>query len=174
MTKNNSVVAIFKSHIEAETAVKELQQAGFDMKKLSIVGRDYHTDENVVGYYNTEDRMKYWGKLGAFLGRFLGPAVWLRVLFCSRCRPAAIRRTHCRLYRRGAGRRGGGGRFERARCRALQHGHSQGQYSDIRRAKELALKGIHYVDVGTSGGVWGFERGYCMMIGGDSKGRSTT
>src|ERR1035441_6206392 len=40
---------------------------------------------------------------------------------------------------------------------------------DIRRAKELAAKGIHYVDVGTSGGVWGFERGYCMMIGGDSK-----
>ena len=37
---------------------------------------------------------------------------------------------------------------------------------DIRRAKELTPKGIHYVDVGTSGGVWGFERGYCMMIGG--------
>src|SRR5215813_14012164 len=36
---------------------------------------------------------------------------------------------------------------------------------DIRRAKELASKGIHYVDVGTSGGVWGLERGYCMMIG---------
>ena len=72
MTKNNSVVAIFKSHTEAETAVKELQQAGFDMKKLSIVGRDYHTDENVVGYYNTGDRMKYWGKLGAFLGGFWG------------------------------------------------------------------------------------------------------
>ncbi len=40
---------------------------------------------------------------------------------------------------------------------------------DIRRAKELASKAIHYVDVGTSGGVWGFERGYCMMIGGDLK-----
>jgi 6-phosphogluconate dehydrogenase len=40
---------------------------------------------------------------------------------------------------------------------------------DIRRAKELTPKGIHYVDVGTSGGVWGFERGYCMMIGGDTK-----
>jgi 6-phosphogluconate dehydrogenase len=40
---------------------------------------------------------------------------------------------------------------------------------DIRRAKELLSKGIHYIDVGTSGGVWGFERGYCMMIGGDSK-----
>jgi 6-phosphogluconate dehydrogenase len=39
---------------------------------------------------------------------------------------------------------------------------------DIRRAKELATKGIHYVDVGTSGGVWGLERGYCMMIGGES------
>jgi 6-phosphogluconate dehydrogenase len=38
---------------------------------------------------------------------------------------------------------------------------------DIRRAKELAPKGLHYVDVGTSGGVWGAERGYCMMIGGD-------
>jgi len=39
---------------------------------------------------------------------------------------------------------------------------------DIRRAKELASKGIHYVDVGTSGGVWGLERGYCMMIGGEA------
>src|SRR4029077_3571264 len=38
---------------------------------------------------------------------------------------------------------------------------------DIRRAKELATKNIHYVDVGTSGGVWGLERGYCMMIGGE-------
>jgi 6-phosphogluconate dehydrogenase len=40
---------------------------------------------------------------------------------------------------------------------------------DVRRAKELAAKGIHYVDVGTSGGVWGLERGYCMMIGGENQ-----
>jgi len=40
---------------------------------------------------------------------------------------------------------------------------------DIRRAKELAVKRIHYVDVGTSGGVWGLERGYCMMIGGEAE-----
>ncbi len=40
---------------------------------------------------------------------------------------------------------------------------------DIRRARELADKGIHYVDVGTSGGVWGLERGYCMMIGGGTE-----
>lgn len=38
---------------------------------------------------------------------------------------------------------------------------------DVRRGKELAAKGIHYVDVGTSGGVWGFERGYCLMVGGE-------
>jgi uncharacterized membrane protein len=74
MNKNscNSVVAIYKSHAEAEIAVKELQQSGFDMKKLSIVGRDYHTDEHVVGYYNTGDRMKHWGKTGAFWGGIWG------------------------------------------------------------------------------------------------------
>ena len=72
MTKNSAVVAIYKSHIEAEAAVRELQQSGFDMKKLSIVGRDYHTDENVVGYYNAGDRMKYWGKTGAFWGGIWG------------------------------------------------------------------------------------------------------
>ena len=42
------------------------------MHSLSIVGKDYHTDENVVGYYNTGDRMKYWGKIGAFWGGFWG------------------------------------------------------------------------------------------------------
>ena len=40
---------------------------------------------------------------------------------------------------------------------------------DIRRTKELVPKGIHYVDVGTSGGVWGLTRGYCMMIGGEAQ-----
>ena len=50
MNKNNSIVAIYPSHTAAEAAVKELQQSGFDMKKLSIVGRDHHTDEHVVGY----------------------------------------------------------------------------------------------------------------------------
>ncbi len=70
--KNNAVVAIYKSHTEAEAAVKELQQSGFDMNKLSIVGRDSHTDEQVIGYYNTGDRMKHWGKLGAFWGGIWG------------------------------------------------------------------------------------------------------
>jgi len=74
MQKYNSVVTIYKSHAEAEAAVKELQKSGFDMKKLSIVGRDYQTEEHVVGYYNAGDRMKYWGKLGAFWGGVWG---WL-------------------------------------------------------------------------------------------------
>ena len=68
----NAVVAIYKSHTEAEAAVKELQRSGFDMKKLSIVGRDEHRDEHVIGYYNAGDRMKYWGKTGAFWGGFWG------------------------------------------------------------------------------------------------------
>jgi uncharacterized membrane protein len=72
MKNNKSIVAIYPSHTAAEVAVKELQQSGFDMKKLSIVGRDYHTDEHVVGYYNTGDRMKVWGKTGAFWGGFWG------------------------------------------------------------------------------------------------------
>ena len=72
MSDKNSVVAVFESHDKAEDAVRELQKSGFDMKKLSIVGRDYHTDEHVVGYYNAGDRMKYWGKLGAFWGGFWG------------------------------------------------------------------------------------------------------
>ena len=68
MSKQNSTVAIFDDHTGAEHAVKELQEAGFDIKKLSLVGKDYHSDEHVVGYYNTGDRMRYWGKLGAFWG----------------------------------------------------------------------------------------------------------
>jgi len=72
MDKKNLTVAICESHASAEEAVKELQKSGFDMKKLSIVGKDYHTEEDVVGYYNTGDRMKKWGKLGALWGGFWG------------------------------------------------------------------------------------------------------
>ena len=56
----------------AEEALKELQRSGFDTKKLSIVGKDYHTEEHVVGYYNAGGRMKRWGKSGAFWGTVSG------------------------------------------------------------------------------------------------------
>ena len=72
MSNSNSVVAVFESHDQAENAIRELQRDGFDMQKLSIVGKDYHTEEHVVGYYTTGDRMAYWGKLGAFWGGFWG------------------------------------------------------------------------------------------------------
>lgn len=72
MTEHNAVVGIFNSHTEAEASIKELQLAGFDMNKLSIVGKDYHTEEHVVGFYNAGDRMKVWGKQGAFWGGFWG------------------------------------------------------------------------------------------------------
>jgi hypothetical protein len=72
MTRENAVVAIYHTHTDAEAAVKELQKAGYDMTKLSIVGKDYHTEEHVTGYYTTGDRMKYWGKLGAFWGGVWG------------------------------------------------------------------------------------------------------
>ena len=72
MSTQNSVVAVFRTHTEADQAVKELQRSGVDMRKLSVVGKGYHTDEQPVGYYNTGDRMKYWGKIGAFWGGFWG------------------------------------------------------------------------------------------------------
>jgi len=74
MSQANAVVGIYKTHTQAEEAIKELQKSGFDMQHLSIVGKDYHSEEHVVGYYNTGDRMKYWGKMGAFWGGIWG---WL-------------------------------------------------------------------------------------------------
>ena len=70
--KISSVVVIFRAHTEAEAAVKELQKSGFDMRRVSIIGRDYHAEEHVAGYYNTGDRAAYWGKTGAFWGGLWG------------------------------------------------------------------------------------------------------
>ena len=72
MTNENAIVAVYNDHIHAEQAVDQLKKTGFDMTKVSIVGKDYHTEENVVGYYNAGDRMKYWGKMGAFWGGVWG------------------------------------------------------------------------------------------------------
>ena len=62
-TNESNCVAVFDRHQDAEAAIRDLQRAGFDMKKLSIIGRDYHTEEHAVGFYNAGDRVKYWGKL---------------------------------------------------------------------------------------------------------------
>ena len=80
MDEHNAVVAIYNTHTEAEAAIKELKRAAFNIEKLSIVGKDYHTEEHVVGYYNAGDRMKYWGKLGALWGSIWGGSLALRSL----------------------------------------------------------------------------------------------
>ena len=68
MSNVESVVAVYEMHEDAERAVKHLQEAGIDMTAVSIAAKDSHTEEHVVGYYNAGDRMKYWGKLGAYWG----------------------------------------------------------------------------------------------------------
>ena len=69
---DDTLIAIFANHEQAERAVKDLTAAKFDMKRLSIVGQGYHTEEQVVGFYNTGDRIKFWGKRGAFWGGLWG------------------------------------------------------------------------------------------------------
>ncbi len=72
MTSENSAVAIFDSHEAAEAAVRALGRSGFSMKQLTVVGKGYHSDEKVVGFYNAGDRIKVWGKSGAFWGAIWG------------------------------------------------------------------------------------------------------
>ena len=71
-SEKSAVVAIYDTHVEAEKAIRELQHSGFDMKQLSIVGKDYQTEEGVLGYYTMGDRMQSWGKMGAFWGGLWG------------------------------------------------------------------------------------------------------
>src|SRR5258708_30416325 len=70
--KENSVVAIYAQHSDAENAINLLKKGNFNIKKLAIVGKGYHTEDQVVGYYTTSDRMKHWGEMGAFWGGLLG------------------------------------------------------------------------------------------------------
>jgi hypothetical protein len=72
MNDTSNIVAIYNNHTEAEQAVTKLSAASFDITKISIIGKDYHTEENVVGYYTTGNRMKSWGGLGAFWGGIWG------------------------------------------------------------------------------------------------------
>lgn len=72
MSIENVGVAVLSTHLEADNTVKELQSAGFNMRKISIVGKDYHTEEHAVGFYNSGDRMNFWGQRGAFWGGLWG------------------------------------------------------------------------------------------------------
>jgi hypothetical protein len=72
MEETDTVIAVFADHMAAEAAVKKLTASGFEMKHVSIVGKGYETEEKVVGFYNVGDRIKFWGKRGAFWGGFWG------------------------------------------------------------------------------------------------------
>ena len=90
LTGNKAVAGVFNTHTAAEAAVKELQKAGIDMKNLSVVGKDYHSDEHVVGYYNAGDRMKAWGKIGAFWGGLWGLLFGAAFFFVPGIGPVAV------------------------------------------------------------------------------------
>ena len=72
MKDSNSVIAVFADHHGADTAVKALADAGIEKQHLSVIGKGYHTEEKVTGFYNTGDRIKLWGKRGAFWGALWG------------------------------------------------------------------------------------------------------
>lgn len=71
-TITDLAIAIFPDHDAAESAVKQLSAAGFAIGSLSVVGKGYHTDEKVVGFYNAGDRITFWGTRGAFWGGLWG------------------------------------------------------------------------------------------------------
>jgi hypothetical protein len=81
MDANDSSVYLFNTHAEADDAIRLLDRAGFDMKKLSLIGKGYHSDEHPVGFYTAGDRIKIWGGVGAFWGGIWGllfaPAIFL-------------------------------------------------------------------------------------------------
>ena len=80
MEHDHSPFYVFNTHVEAEQAIQSLGRAGFDMKKLSLIGKGYHTEEHPLGFYTTGDRIKTWGGMGAFWGGIWGllfaPAVF--------------------------------------------------------------------------------------------------
>ena len=72
MNHDHSTVAVFEAHDRAEAAIRRLSEAGFPIGRLSIVGKGYQTEEQVVGFYNLGDRVKLWGKNGALWGGLWG------------------------------------------------------------------------------------------------------
>ncbi len=72
MQTDDAVAAVFATHAEADAAIKKLAGQGFEMKHLSLIGKGYHTEEQVTGFYNLGDRVKFWGSRGAFWGGMWG------------------------------------------------------------------------------------------------------
>ncbi len=80
MEKQNLPVYVFNTHVEAEEAIQSLSRAGIDVKKLSLIGKGYHSEEHPLGFYTTGEKIRSWGGIGAFWGGIWGlllaPAVF--------------------------------------------------------------------------------------------------
>ena len=94
MSDKHEVVNVFPSHVEAEAAVLDLQKAGFDMRKISIVGKDYQTSEHVRGFLTWKDTAKagageagYWG---SFFGGLFGILTGVGLLFIPGVGPVIV------------------------------------------------------------------------------------
>jgi len=72
MMITDTAIGVFGDHSAAEAAIKKLSHAGFAMTQLSVIGKGYHTEEKVVGFYNMGDRIRFWGSRGAFWGGLWG------------------------------------------------------------------------------------------------------
>ena len=77
----DSALYVFNTHTEAEGAIRSLAKSGFDVKKLSLVGKGYHSEEHPIGFYTVGDRVKAWGGTGAFWGAIWGLLVAPAVFF---------------------------------------------------------------------------------------------
>jgi hypothetical protein len=132
MNEQDNAISAYNSHAVAEEALQKLSAASLDIKKISIIGKGYHTEEKVVGYYTMGDRVKSWGAIGAFggglwglllgAGFFLIPGRWT----CS---------GRGSIPGGSAGRPGIGGSRRRSlssRGSTRQHGHSEGRGCQIR------------------------------------------
>jgi hypothetical protein len=72
MPSHDAIIAIYAGHDQAEAAIRRVAEAGLNMKHFSILGRGYHTEERVTGFYGTGDRIRFWGSRGAIWGGLWG------------------------------------------------------------------------------------------------------
>jgi len=91
MKFSHSIVAVFDDHAQADAAVKALAASGFGLRRLSIIGKGYHSDQTATGFYNSGDRIRFWGSRGALWGGLWGlfmadstrPCRWSAESCCS-------------------------------------------------------------------------------------------
>ncbi len=72
MDHSDNAIAVYTTHADAEAAIAKLASAGFAMQDLGLIGKGFHTEEQVIGFYNNGDRVRFWGARGAFWGGMWG------------------------------------------------------------------------------------------------------